>query len=225
MSDIFKAQIAVPDTGFYWTKAFSVKNNRENMYLTSGIKIDDVFKGKYYLLDSNPVLFRQFSDLEPDPTEVRGFANKWGSFDLKASEQINIDEKDGVCYGTRIEAWRGEIRLIKKTITSLETASTADDVKSVLETINKRINILSLPSIQLNPKQTALKLILQSSGIIGVIWSQLVRFIDEQRIHLQCAHCNNWFEVQTEKRGMSKHQKFCSKNCATNSSRNKKRLK
>jgi hypothetical protein len=77
----------------------------------------------------------------------------------------------------------------------------------------------------LNADKSALKLMLQASGLLGVIWSQLVRFVDERRIHLRCAHCTQWFEVQTHKRGMAKHQKFCSKNCATNASRARKRNK
>ncbi|MEL0105852.1 MAG: hypothetical protein VW802_02785 [Rhodospirillaceae bacterium] len=225
MSQIFKAPVLVPAGGYKWVKGVTVGKKRPGVYLTNGIPKGAPFKGRTYSVESNPVLFRQFAELDPDPAKIRLFANQWGSFDSKASELIRIAGQKSVYFGTRAEAWRGEIRLMQKTIKTLETANSGKAAKSAIEIINKRINLLSRPRIQLNADKSALKLMLQASGLLGVIWSQLVRFVDERRIHLRCAHCTQWFEVQTHKRGMAKHQKFCSKNCATNASRARKRNK
>lgn len=225
MSEIFTTPVLVPAGGFKWVKGVTVGKKRQGIYLTNGIPKGAPFKGRTYLLESNPVLFRQFAELEPDPAKIRLFANQWGTFDSKASELIRISGQKSVYFGTRAEAWRGEIRLMQKTIKALETANSGRAAKSALDIINKRLNLLARPRVQLNNSKSALKLMLQTSGILGVIWSQLVRFVDERKIHLRCAHCTQWFEVQTHKRGMAKHQKFCSKNCATNASRARKRKK
>lgn len=225
MSDIFTSPILVPASGFRWVKGISIEKKRPGIYLTNGIPKGAPYKGSTYSLESNPILFRQFSELDPDPAKIRLFANQWGSFDSKAAELIKVAGKKNVYFGTRAEAWRGEIRLMQNTIKALETARSGRDAKNALETINKRMSLLAKPRVQMNSKRSALKLMLQTSGLLGVIWSQLVRFIDERKIHLRCAHCTQWFEVQTQKRGMAKHQKFCSKNCATNASRARKRKK
>lgn len=225
MSDIFTAPVLVPASGFRWVKGVTIDKDRRGVFLSNGIPKGTPYKGRTYLLESNPVLFRQFSELDPNPAKIRLFANQWGSFDSRAAEQIKIAGHKGVYFGTRIEAWRGEIRLMQRTIKTLETAKSGQDARSALDSLNKRIRMLVTPRIQLNAKQSALKLTLQTSGILGVIWSQLARFIDERKIQLRCAHCTEWFEVQTHKRGMAKHQKFCSKNCATNASRARRRKK
>ena len=225
MNDIFTSPILVPASGFRWVKGISIEKKRPGIFLTNGIPKGSPYKGRIYSLESNPVLFRQFSQLDPDPAKIRLFANEWGSFDSKAAELIKVAGQKSVYFGTRAEAWRGEIRLMQNTINGLETAKSGRDAKKALETINKRLSLLSKPRIQLNSNRTALKLMLQTSGLLGVIWTQLVRFVDERKIHLRCAHCTQWFEVQTQKRGMAKHQKYCSKNCATNASRARKRIK
>ncbi|MEQ8194873.1 MAG: hypothetical protein RIB59_10325 [Rhodospirillales bacterium] len=223
MNEIFASPILVPNGGFRWVKGVTADKNRPGVFLTNGIPKGTGFKGRTFTLDQNPVLFRQFAELDPEPAKIRLFANQWGSFDSVVAEPIKVAGHKSIYFGSRAEAWRGEIRMMQQTLKTLETAKSGDDARKALETLNKRLNLLARPRIQLNDKRTALNLSLQTSGVLGVVWAQLARFIDQKKIHLRCAHCTEWFEVQAQKRGMAKHQKFCSKNCATNASRARRR--
>ncbi|MEX2449347.1 MAG: hypothetical protein WD407_00665 [Rhodospirillales bacterium] len=197
--------------------------NRPGVFLTNGIPKGSSYKGRTYRLDENPILFRQFAELDPDPATIRAFANQWGSFDSVAADPITVAGHKSVYFGARAEAWRGEIRMMQQTLKTLETAKSGEDARKALDTLNKRLRLLARPRIRLNDKRTALSLSLQTNGVLGVVWAQLARFIDQKKVHLRCSHCTEWFEVQTQKRGMAKHQKFCSKNCATNASRARRR--
>jgi hypothetical protein len=234
----------VRTTGYRWVTAQSVIMTAEGepkmsgKFLTSGVPLNTPYNMmRYHPPLSEPNLYRKFAALyerdlsnakrldrymqrKPESSAMtrfeestRAFAGEYGSLTDDHEVMINLNGEVG--GGEPISLWLSNVEAMHEVVTALEngTAQTKDVQKNVNKHLEGKVSPRLLWLSSANLERMVLRIV--PENLLGMMWLQAARAVDENRLYRPCEMCGKSMEFARNASGRASRidRLTCSERC------------